>query len=101
MLVGKRIKLRPVEETDLPLLVQWRNQPETWAGFFNKFPLSHSGQHAWFKSLSEDRQRLLLMLETLDSPETIGTIGFDRVDHVNQAAEFGNVLIGLERFKHQ
>ncbi len=101
MLVGKRIKLRPLEETDLPLLVVWRNQPDIWSCFFNKFPLSYSGQQAWYKGLLEDRSRLLLIIETLDSREAIGTIGFDRIDFVNQAAEYGNLLIGPEPFRHK
>ncbi len=101
MLVGKRIKLRPVEEADLPLLVEWRNQPDIWACFFNKFPLSQSGQRGWYKGLQEDRQRLLLMIEALDCHETIGTIGFDRVDPTNQVAEYGNIVIGPERFRRK
>jgi RimJ/RimL family protein N-acetyltransferase len=101
MLVGKRVKLRPVEETDLPLLVEWRNQPDVWTRFFNKFPLSHSGQRAWYKGLSEDRNRLLLILEDLGSHEAVGTVGFDRMDSINRVAEYGNILIGPERFRRK
>lgn len=101
MLLGKHIKLRPVEETDLPSLVEWRNRPEVWACFFNKFPLSQSGQRGWYKSLLEDRQRLFLIIEAADSKEAIGSIGFDRIDAVNQVAEYGNLLIGCERVRHQ
>ena len=99
MLVGEHIKLRPVEESDLTLLVEWRNNPAIWASFFNKFPLSHTGQRGWYKAVSEDRSRLFLMIQALDSKEAIGTIGFDRIDPVNQVAEYGNALIALERFK--
>lgn len=101
MLVGNRVRLRPVEETDLPLLVEWRNRPEVWASFFNKFPLSSSGQRGWYKGLLEDRHRLLLMIEDRASREAIGTIGLDRIDSISQVAEYGNVLIGAEKFRHQ
>lgn len=101
MLVGKRIKLRPVEEADLPRLVEWRNQPEIWASFFNKFPLAHSGQRAWYQGLSEDRNRLLLIIEDLASHEAAGTVGLDRIDPINRVAEYGNILIGPERFRRQ
>jgi RimJ/RimL family protein N-acetyltransferase len=101
MLRGKNVLLRPVEQADLSLLVSWRNEPETWACFFNKVPLSQNGQQSWFKALSEDRQRILFIIESLNSHEAIGTIGFDRLDHPNQVAELGNVLIGPASFKHK
>jgi len=94
MLVGDKVKLRPVEETDLSLLVEWRNRVDIWGCFFNKFPLSLSGQLNWYRSLLEDQQRLLLMIEDINSSQPVGTIGFDRIDHVNQLAEYGNLLIG-------
>lgn len=97
MLVGKLVKLRSVEETDLSILVEWRNRPEIWQCFFNKFPLTYSGQMKWYRALLEDRQRLLLMIEAFDVPHPVGTIGFDRIDHVNQVAEYGNFLIGHEQ----
>lgn len=94
MLVGKQVKLRPVEETDLSILVEWRNRAEIWECFFNKFPLSLGGQMKWYRTLLEDRQRLLLIIEAADSSRPVGSIGFDRIDPINQVAEYGNLLIG-------
>lgn len=101
MLSGDRVRLRPVEEADLPLLVEWRNRPDVWLHFFNKFPLSDGGQCTWYKSLIEDRQRLLLIIEALDGRKALGTIGFDRIDPINQVAEYGNVLIAEESFRRR
>jgi len=42
-----------------------------------------------------------LIIEVIDSREAIGTIGLDRIDFINQVAEYGNVLIGPESFKHK
>lgn len=97
MLVGTRVKLRPVEETDLALLVAWRNTPRIWSGFFNKFPLSLGGQHAWYAALNQSTTRKLFMVCNCTDGEPIGTIGLDELDFANHSAEIGNLLIGDER----
>lgn len=97
MLVGERIKLRPFEEHDLAFLVEWWNRPRVWENFFNKFPLSHGGQANWYRGLMQNRGCLFLMIETVDGRKSIGTIGLDRMDHVNQSAEYGNLAIGDEK----
>ena len=30
MIRGRRVALRPVEESDLPLIQRWQNHPEVW-----------------------------------------------------------------------
>jgi len=96
MLIGKRVRLRLVEEEDLPLLVAWRNTPSIWAGFFNKFPLSMAGQKAWFANLVADQRKTLFVICTLEGDEPIGTIGLEHIDFANQSTEFGNILIGKQ-----
>jgi RimJ/RimL family protein N-acetyltransferase len=94
MLAGENIFLRPVEDDDLPLLVEWRNMPEIWRCFLNKFPLNHSDQPEWLKRLRANKERLLLMICRQQDRHPLGTIGFDSIDAVNQNAEIGNVMIG-------
>jgi diamine N-acetyltransferase len=94
MLAGKGVKLRPIEERDLVLMVEWWNRPEVWENFFNKFPLSHGGQLNWYKTLFQNQHCLFLIIETIEGHRPIGTIGLDRIDHVNQSAEYGNLMIG-------
>ena len=96
MLVGKLIRLRLVEEEDLPLLVAWRNTPLIWACFFNKFPLSLVGQNEWFASLVKDQSKQLFVICKVEDNKPIGTIGLDHIDFANQSAEFGNMLIGKQ-----
>ena len=40
MLVGKRIKLRAVEESDISKMVRWRNSPDVYEFFYEYEPLS-------------------------------------------------------------
>lgn len=96
MLVGKRIRLRLVEENDLSLLVAWRNTPSIWAGFFNKFPLSMAGQKEWFARLVANQSKKLFMICTVEGDEPIGTVGLGHIDFANQSTEFGNMLIGKQ-----
>lgn len=99
MLIGKQVKLRLVEEEDLSVLVDWRNTPEIWAAFFNKFPLSNAGQSKWFANLVTDQTRQLFMICTIEDNKAIGTIGLDHIDHANQSGEFGNILIGETEYQ--
>lgn len=101
MLQNDLISLRPVEETDLALLVKWRNTPRIWRGFFNKFPLALGGQQAWYAALNQSTTRKLFMICRGADGAPIGTIGLDDLDFVNRSAEIGNLLIGDEDNLHK
>jgi len=94
VLVGKGVRLRPVEESDLARMVEWWNRPDVWENFFIKFPLSHGGQLNWYRTLFQNQHCLFLIIETIENHLPIGTIGLDRIDHINQSAEYGNLMIG-------
>lgn len=93
MLSGRTVTLRPVEQRDLGLLVEWRNDPRNWAQFFNRFPLSLDQQQAFYSKLQASATKKLFMI-CLQGDEPIGTVGLDHLDPTNQSAEFGNMLIG-------
>jgi len=99
MLVGKLVRLRLVEEEDLPLLVAWRNTPSIWNCFFNKFPLSMAGQKGWFANLVADQSEQLFMICKVEDHVPVGTIGVDHIDFANQSAEFGNMLVGEQEYR--
>jgi len=98
LLQSKLLTLKPVEETDLDLLVEWRNQPENWKSFFNKFPLSKSGQKKWYDQLVENNSKKLFIIY-LEDGTRIGSIGLDTIDYLNQNAEYGNLLIGNKNYE--
>jgi RimJ/RimL family protein N-acetyltransferase len=93
---GKQVLLRLVEERDLKLLVQWRNNPADRHMFFSPFLISEGGQKKWYERLLEDRSRILFMMETVEG-ETVGTIGLDDIDWRDQEAELGHFYIKPER----
>lgn len=95
MICGEKVNLRPLECTDLPQLVAWRNDPEIFRGFFTPFPLSLSAQDAWFEDLLKREDKKLFIIENKQGTAA-GTVGFDHINWKNQRAEFGNMLVAKE-----
>lgn len=97
MLTGTRVCLREVEEKDLELLVQWRNDPENNKWFFNARPLTLDGQQKWLESVRNDPWREFFIITSMpENLKPVGTIGLCHIDHEHRCAEFGNLLIGEE-----
>ncbi len=92
MLKGKRIIVRPLEEKDLELLAQWRNAEANRPFFFNPWPVYLGGQKAWYTNLVADRNRMLMMIETLEG-RPVGLIGLAGIDWRNQSSELGPGII--------
>lgn len=77
---GKRIVLRAVEQSDLPLLHRWSNEPELQDILGNiHFPSSYEFHKAWFDGLRTDglNQRL-----AIDAPD-LGLIGLSSIMHID------------------
>jgi len=101
MLIGDKVGLRPVEEGDLPLLVQWRNRPRTRIKFLAPLLLSVVGQKKWYEALLNDPTRMQFMIVRLEDNVPIGTIGLSHIDYRNQSCEPGSVIIApSERGQH-
>jgi len=48
MIIGNCIRLRAIEQDDLPILTKWRNDPEVYRNFFEYEPLSLVMERKWF-----------------------------------------------------
>ncbi|WP_084170109.1 GNAT family N-acetyltransferase [Paraburkholderia ferrariae] len=94
------VKLRPLEATDLGLLVTWRNDADNRGFFFSHAPLTHSGQSRWYESYLGKRDAILFVVCTAEGTP-VGTVGLDNIDHKNQKAEFGRLLIGEPQFRQK
>lgn len=95
MLLGQRVMLRLVEEQDLDLIAQWRNDPEIRPYFFAAFPIVISGQRKWFEKMLDNERKKLFVIQKKEG-QAVGTIGLDDIDWKNQVAEYGNLLIGVK-----
>jgi RimJ/RimL family protein N-acetyltransferase len=87
MILGKRIRLRAVEERDLAELAAWINDPEIsrLVGGFS-FPVSMNQQRDWFEKTRAEGATQRWIVETTDGSETLGLTGLWRIDWVNRHA---------------
>jgi UDP-4-amino-4,6-dideoxy-N-acetyl-beta-L-altrosamine N-acetyltransferase len=93
MLAGNRVIMREIEESDLDLIVKWRNDPDVLKYLFSYLPISSTSQRQWYQRyLTDDRlQTFMIVLKADNRP--IGTIGLSAIDHRDQKAELG-IMIG-------
>ena len=86
------VTLRPLERTDLDLVAGWRQSPEGSSAFFSSEPVTFSGQSLWYDSYLRDKSDMMFLICDADSTP-VGTISLVDIDHRNQKAEFGRLLI--------
>jgi RimJ/RimL family protein N-acetyltransferase len=91
MLMGEKIILRPIEEKDLSLLANWRNDPQNRQFFFTHFLINPGGQKKWYEALLANQNKVMYMVDTLDG-KTVGSIGLDKIDWRNQECEGGPIV---------
>ncbi len=103
MIIGKRVRLRAIERSDLPRFVQWLNDPEVLQGLMLHVPMSLAQEENWFENtLKRDPVETPLAME-VDTPEGwvhIGNIGFHDINWQERAAEVG-IFIGDKRYWSQ
>jgi len=88
-ILGKQVRLRAIEEEDLPKLHGWANDPEIWYGLVGwHFPYSMESHKKWFLSLGADQRNQRLAIETLDG-KLIGTASLTDIDWKNNHASVG------------
>lgn len=78
--VGKKVRLRAIEEDDLEILHQWANDPNIWPLLASwHFPISFKDQKEWFENLSPQSQNQRFAIETPD----MGIIGTANLVNIN------------------
>lgn len=100
MIVGKRIQLRAIEGEDLSLMVKWRNDPEIYQHFYEHEPLSLVVQERWFENFLQKDDEKLWIIEAIEDPEPIGTVGLVHIDWRSRKTEWGRFLIYPEKYRH-
>ena len=93
MLIGERTVLRLLERPDLPIIAAWRNDPEVRPHFFTPYLIAVSGQDKWYDSHLSCGDSVIFIIQPRDTQQCIGMIGLDHIDHRNQSAEYGRMLI--------
>lgn len=91
-ILGKKVKLRAIEERDLSILHEWTNNPEIqyWLGGWH-FPTNLNDQKKWFESLSCNSVHQRYIVEDAELG-AIGTANLVDIDWKNKNAFHGMLL---------
>ncbi|MFC2112741.1 GNAT family N-acetyltransferase [Bacteroidota bacterium] len=102
-LIGKNIKLRAVEPSDLDVLFEWENDPENWTVSNTSAPFSRHVLQKYIETAQLDiyeSRQLRLMIDRLDptenEPETIGIIDLFDFDPQHLRAGVGILIARKE-----
>jgi len=90
---GRKVRLRAVEEADLPTLHVWANDEALWANLGGwRFPSSLDSTKAWFAGLKNDPHNHRWVIEAIDGGQLIGTANLVDIDWKNRNAFHGMLL---------
>ncbi len=88
---GNHIRLRPLTHEDLPLKVQWYNDPDIRKTLILDEVFELEKTVRWFETIKDCPSRQDLMIET-DSARPIGTISLVNIDPKQKTAEIVLVI---------
>jgi len=83
-------QLRPVLESDLGLILQWRNSERIRANMFADHIISSEEHRAWFERVNKEPIPLFLVFEYLRKP--LGIVSITQIDRVNNRCLWGFYL---------
>ena len=99
MILGERVRLRPIERDDLPRFVEWFGDPEVRRHLLVYLPFSLAQEERWFENLLgrlERQEDVLLGIETADGVH-IGNVGLHSINWKDRNAELG-IAIGEKAY---
>ena len=92
-LVGEKIILRPVEDSDTPLIVRWRNNERVRRNFIFQEPFTEEMHRNWLHTrvVSGDVEQFMILEAVKRKP--IGSVYLRDIDYNQKTAEYG-IFIG-------
>lgn len=87
------IQVREIIEEDVPVINQWRNDPEVMQYLTNQFRyIGLQADRNWFAYYQQHRNEAV-RLAILDEGSLVGTVQLTQIDRMNQQAEY-SIMIG-------
>jgi UDP-4-amino-4,6-dideoxy-N-acetyl-beta-L-altrosamine N-acetyltransferase len=84
--------IRPIEERDLPAMVELRADPAVWRHLGSIEMVGLERQRDWFKSLHHRSDRRYYILCT-DAVDCVGIVRTDEIDPVNRSIRIGGDVL--------
>ncbi len=100
MIYGEKLRLRAIERADLPLFVQWLNDPQVRLYLNVDLPLSLASEEQWFEKvlqLPAEEQPLAIEVQERDLWKPIGNTSFQHINWRARSAEIG-LFIGEKAY---
>ncbi len=93
ILEGEKVRLRPVEERDLPLFVRWLNDPDVryWLAISEGPELTMESEREWYEEMRADAEGVVWSIETVEG-QPIGSLDLRDIDETNRRAGLGIVI---------
>jgi RimJ/RimL family protein N-acetyltransferase len=93
-LVGEKVYLRPLDEADVPVFMEWINDFEVTRYLVaGVYPMTRWEEEEWVRSARGARDRVHLSIVLKDGDRLIGNTALFSIDYVSRFAVFG-ILIG-------
>lgn len=94
VLQGEKVRLRPVEERDLPLFVRWLNDPEVrrWLSMSEAPELTLEGELEWYERVRGSDGDVVWVMET-GQGKPLGNVGLHHIDEAHGRGTLG-IFIG-------
>ncbi len=98
-LVGRRLYLRPLQETDLNEgYLGWLNDSEVTRYLaFGRFPVTDSANREYLRRFFGSTADILLAIVDIESDQHIGNVTLNRIDWIDRTADTG-IMIGRKDF---
>jgi RimJ/RimL family protein N-acetyltransferase len=99
MILGDQIRLRALRRDDLPLFVEWLNDPEVTQGIMLYLPFSDEDEEDWYEGMRKrplEERPLVIEISTKDGWEPIGNCRLFNINWHIRDAEFG-IVIGAKQ----
>ncbi|MDY6876133.1 MAG: GNAT family protein [Chloroflexota bacterium] len=102
MILGDKVRLRPIERDDLPRFVEWFGDPKVRRHLALYLPFSLAQEERWFENLQgrlERQEDVVLAIETAERVH-IGNIGLHSINWKDRHTELG-ITIGEKAYWDQ
>jgi RimJ/RimL family protein N-acetyltransferase len=103
MILGQRIRLRPVEKDDLPRYVKWFSDPDVRVHLDSYMPISQVQEEKWFERNLQEKEQQAWAIDAQPADMAVGPwvhiggCGFHKIDWRNSHAELG-IAIGARDY---
>ena len=94
-LVNGRVRLRLIEEADLPMTLAWRNRDDIRQWFLTTDVISADRHRHWYEQYTDrDDDFVFIIEETETLRRPVGQISLYAIDWLAGHAKFGRLMIG-------